>query len=128
MTFGNDVDAALPRLREAASDIMSDTCIVKVPSGRNTINPLTLVEEQEYGVAFITKCRVKLQRDAESAVLVPWDCPPVDKRAVIEITGIGPRTPANILGKKFSIAKVGQKSTSSSTRIAVLELDPRIPG
>ena len=128
MSFGDDVDAALPRLREAASDIMGDTCVVKVPSGKKIANPLTLVEEQEYEVAFVTKCRVKLQRDAESAVLVPWDCPPIDKRSVIEITGIGSGTPSNILGRRFAIAKIGQKSTSSSTRIAVLELDPRIPG
>lgn len=121
--------------RAAAESLMLDSCIVERKTGRASQNESTGAEEPTYAVTFPTKCRIRDQGYADSGadvggrlevigttiVSMPWNVPDVQQDDRITITGIGPKTAARHLGKRYIIGTDHDRSLATATRLIVKE-------
>ena len=138
MTFAEDVARELPRLRELAESLMTDTVEVSYidPNTEPTTDPDTGSDVYAPTVRFSSKCKVQarnLQARQEEVggrtattvsveLHLPISAAAVEVGDLCEITAVGALSDAHLLGRVFRVVAPVAKSFATARRFDVEEV------
>jgi hypothetical protein len=128
-----DLTAVLSAGQQAAESLMTDTVIVRRPTGTYTPDPVTGSDVPVYADQFTSKCKVQarnlVSREAEAGgrtvtsvrleLHLPLSAGAVQTGDVAEITAVGALSDVQLLGRKFRITAPVAKSFATARRYEV---------
>lgn len=134
--FGATVTGVLPELRAQAEAMMTDTGIMRRPTGTSTPDPSTGTDVPDYSDLFTSKAKIQARslqaltaeaggRTATTVRLelhLPLSAPAAQTGDVWEHTAVGALSDVQLLGRKFRITAPVAKSFATARRYEVEEV------
>lgn len=129
------LDSTLTAARLRAESLMGDTGIMRRPTGRTTLDPVTDQESEIFEDVFTSRAKIQTRNlmsrvheagDRSVATVrvelhLPVTAPAVRTGDIWEHTQVGPLSDSQLVGRKFRVVAPAAKSFATARRFEVEE-------